>query len=371
MHPWAWWAWAIGLAIAASATTNPLLLALVAISLVTVVLLRRGQAPWAGSLSAYLWLAGFILLMRLAFQVVMGITFGTIVLFTLPEVPLPEWAAGIRLGGPVMAESLLYAFYDALRLVVMLLCVAAANSLANPRRALRSVPAALYEASVAVVIALTVAPQLIESARRVRRARRLRGSGTRGRQMLGSLVVPVLADAVERSLALASGMEARGFARTRGLDVAGTLPVMLVSAATALVGLFLLLGTSWPWPAVATLVAGVAGMAWGLRRAGARLRITHYRPDTWGWRDTLVASAGGLAAVLASWLRWSDPGAFAPSVDPLTWPPLTWPMLFLVGLALLPLPLTAPARAASQPTVRTDVRTRSLRPRPERDLVNA
>jgi len=372
MHPWAWWAWAVGLAVAASATTNPLLLALLATALMTVVLLRRGDAPWAGSLSAYLWLAGFILVMRLGFQIVMGISFGTVVLVALPELPLPEWAAGIRLGGPVMAESLLFAFYDALRLVVMLLCVAAANSLANPRRALRSVPAALYEASVAVVIALTVAPQLIESARRVRRARRLRGARTRGRQMLGSLVVPVLADAVERSLALASGMEARGFARTRGLHIRGTLPVMLVSAATALLGLFLLLGTSWPWPAAAVLVAGVAGMAWGLRRAGARLRVTHYRPDAWGWRATVVASSGVLAAVLATWLRWSDPAALAPSVDPLAWPPLTWPMLLVVGLALVPLPLTAPAAAvASVEPARTDVRTRSLRPRPERDLVNA
>ena len=59
-------------------------------------------------------------------------------------------------------------------LAVMLLCLGAANSLANPKQALRSVPAALYEASVAVVIALSVAPQLVESTQRVRRARRLR-----------------------------------------------------------------------------------------------------------------------------------------------------------------------------------------------------
>ncbi|MDQ7992242.1 MAG: CbiQ family ECF transporter T component [Propionicimonas sp.] len=371
MHPWAWWAWAIGLAIAASATTNPLLLALLAVALVSVVLLRRGHAPWASSLSAYLWLAGFVLVMRLGFQIVMGISFGTVVLFTLPELPLPDWAAGIRLGGPVMAEALLFALYDALRLVVMLLCVAAANSLANPRRALRSVPAALYEASVAVVIALSVAPQLIESGRRVRRARRLRGGRTRGRQVLGSLVIPVLGDAVDRSLALATGMEARGFARTRGLRVRGTLPVMLGSAMATLVGVFGLLGTAWPWPSLAVLVAGVAGMVWGLRRAGARLRITHYRPDRWDWRASCVAASGLLAAVLATWLRWLDPVAFAPGVDPLAWPPLTWPMLLLVGLALLPLPLTAPARTPVRPAARTDVPTRSLRPRADRGLVNA
>lgn len=369
MHPWAWWGWAIGLAFAASATTNPLLLGLLATALIVVVRLRRGQAA-VGSLSAYLWLAGFILVMRLGFQLLMGVTFGATVLFTLPELPLPEWAAGIRLGGPVTAEALVFAFCDALRLIVMLLCVGAANSLASPRRALRSVPAALYEASVAAVIALSIAPQLIESVQRVRRARRLRGGSGKARQLLGSLVVPVLVDAIDRSLALAAGMEARGFARTRGLHVPGALPLMLGSAILTLLGIFLLLGTSWPWPALAILLAGGTGMVWGLRRAGARLRVTRYRPDPWRWRETVVVAAGGLAAVGVSWLRWQDPAAFVPSVDPLAWPELTWPMLVVVGLALVPLPLTA-APSAPPAQVRTDHRVRDLRPRPDRDLVNA
>lgn len=371
MHPWAWWAWAVGLAFATSSTTNPLLLALVAGALVVVVGLRRGDAPWAGSLSAYLWLAGFILVMRLGFQLVMGIPFGTTVLFTLPQIPLPAWAAGIRLGGPVTAEAMLFALYDAIRLVVMLLCVGAANSLANPRRALRSVPAALYEASVAVVIALSVAPQLVESVQRVRRARRLRGNPGRGRRLLGSLVIPVLADAVDRSLALAAGMESRGFARTRGLPVRGTLAVMLASAMVTLLGLFLLLGSAWTWPGLGVLVAGVAGMVWGLRRTGARLRVTRYRPDPWGWRETAVTAAGALAAIGVTWLRWLDPATFLPAVDPLAWPVLTWPMLLVVGLCLVPVPLTARRPRTVESAGRTDTRVRSLRPRPERDLVSA
>ena len=59
--------------------------------------------------------------------------------------------AGIELGGPVTAEDLLAALYDGLRLAVLLCCVGAANTLANPKRALRSLPAALYELGVAVV----------------------------------------------------------------------------------------------------------------------------------------------------------------------------------------------------------------------------
>ena len=87
----------------------------------------------------------------------------------------------------------------------MLACLGAANSLANPRRVLKSVPAALHDISVAVVIALSVFPQLIASAQRVRRARRLRGDTRKGIRALGAVLVPVLEDSVEMSMSLAPG----------------------------------------------------------------------------------------------------------------------------------------------------------------------
>ena len=61
-------------------------------------------------------------------------------------------------------------------------CAASAppTRLANPKRTLRVLPGALYELGVAVVISLTVAPQLVESVQRVRRARKLRGGTRRG-----------------------------------------------------------------------------------------------------------------------------------------------------------------------------------------------
>ncbi len=324
MHPWAWWCWAIGIGLAVSGTTNPLLLALIATAMVAVVMLRRSNAPWARSVKAYLLLSLFVIGMRVFFQVLIGSGSGETVLFALPEIPLPEWAAGIRLGGPVTAEGLVHTLYDALRLAVMLLCIGAANALANPRRALRSVPAALYEASVAVVVALSVAPQLIESAQRVHRARRLRGQTAKGLGALSTVAMPVLSDAIERSIALAAGMESRGFARTRGLPVRGSLPVMLSAVLVSLLGVFLLLSTSWWLLAVCLLLVGLAGTAWGLRRAGRALRVTAHRPDPWGARETLVAATGIGAAVLLLGLGWLDPGAaygaLHPSTDPLQWP---------------------------------------------------
>lgn len=361
LHPWAWWCWAIGIGLAVSGTTNPLLLALVATAMVAVVLLRRTAAGWARSVRAYLVIALVVIGIRVFFQIVIGGSWGETVLFTLPEIPLPEWAAGIRLGGPVTAEALAFTLFDALRLAVMLLCVGAANSLANPRQALRSVPAALYEASVAVVIALSLAPQLIESLLRVRRARRLRGDASKGLRALGAIALPVLADAIERSLALAAGMESRGFGRTHGLPVRGSLTLMLAASALATAGVFLLLSTEFWELALALLALGGIGAAWGLRLAGRRLAVTSYRPHPWTLVATGVAACG-VAAALAVWIgAGMDPDAFAPTTDPLVWPTLTWPMLLVVALVLAPLPLTHPRPPAVVVAVRHDTRLRSLR----------
>lgn len=361
LHPWAWWCWAIGIGLALLGTTNPLLLILAATAMIAVVLLRRTAAAWARSVRAYLLLGLIVIGVRIVFQIVIGGASGETVLFVLPEIPLPAWAAGIRLGGPVTAEALMFTLYDALRLAAMLLCVGAANSLANPRQALRSVPAALYEASVAVVIALSLAPQLIESLLRVRRARRLRGDSRAGLRALGAVAIPVVADAIDRSLALASGMESRGFGRTRELPVRGSLILLLGSAMVATGGVFLLLSTRWWELALGLLGIGGIGAAWGLRLAGRRLSVTTYRPHPWTLRASLVVLCGIGAAVVV-WLgAATDPEAFAPTTDPLIWPQLTWPMLAVIALVLAPLPLTRQRPPAVVHSSRNDTRVRSLR----------
>ena len=75
---------------------------------------------------------------------------------------------------------MLAAAVDGLRLGTLMCCIGAANALANPQRALRVLPGALYELGVIVVVAISVAPQLVESIQRVRRARRLRAGREQG-----------------------------------------------------------------------------------------------------------------------------------------------------------------------------------------------
>jgi energy-coupling factor transport system permease protein len=214
LHPLAWWLWALGLTVAASRTTNPLLLGAVLGVVSWVVVARRSDAPWANAFRLYLIAGAVVVVLRVLVRIVFGGDQGTHVLVSLPTVALPHVAAGIRLFGDVTAESLLSGLYDGLRLATMVICLGAANALANPRRLLRSMPPALHEVSTAVVVALSVFPQLAESVVRVSRARRLRPASERHRiAAMRSIVIPVLEDALDRSLLLAASMDARGYGR--------------------------------------------------------------------------------------------------------------------------------------------------------------
>lgn len=340
LHPGAWWLWALGLAAAASRTTNPLLLALIVAVAGLVVAGRRGDAPWAFAFRFYLWAGLFVVLSRVLFRIVFGSGGTGHVLLDLPEIPLPGRVAGITLLGPVTAEHLLGGLYDGMRLAAMLICLGAANALADPKRMLKAVPGALYEVGTAVVVALSVAPQLVESVLRVRRARRLRGGRQRGLRALRGIAMPVLVDALDRSLALAAAMDSRGYGRggsgprrlTGGIVIAGLIGVC--------VGAYGLLdGTTPGWLGLPMLLGGLLLAGLGLPLAGRRVHRSVYRPDPWRRPETLVAASGLTAAAVLVFTSTVDPLRLYPSLEPLSWPGL--PPAGALGVLVAVLPLVA------------------------------
>nr|WP_107121662.1 CbiQ family ECF transporter T component [Streptomyces yokosukanensis] len=340
VHPGAWWLWALSLGTAATRTTNPLLLALLIAASAYVVATHRTPTPAARAYAAFAKLAFAVLLVRMFFAIALGSPVpGTHILLTLPEVPLPHWAQGIRLGGKVTAEALVFAGYDGLRLATLLICVGAANALAGPARLLKSLPGALYETGVAVVVALTFAPHLIADVQRLRAARRLRGRPDRGVRGLLQVGLPVLEGALERSVALAAAMEARGYgrsaevpARVRRTTAALTLGGLLGVCA----GTYGLLTAEGGTYGVPLLLAGVAAALAGLRLGGRRSLRTRYRPDPWNARAWLVTGSGVAVAALLSLASARDPEALHPGVVPLVAPALPlWPAAAIL-LALLP-----------------------------------
>ncbi|WP_062218092.1 energy-coupling factor transporter transmembrane component T [Streptomyces sp. NBRC 109706] len=348
LHPAAWWVWALGLAVAASRTTNPWLLLTVVAIACHVVVSRRSDAPWAMAFRMYLWLGLAIVLIRVFFRLVFGGAEGSTIVLRLPEIPLPAWAAGIRLFGDVSAESLLGGFYDGLRLATMVICLGAANALANPKRLLKAMPSALYEVGTAVVIALSVFPQLAESVQRVRRARKLRGGGGGEGRMNGlrAVVIPVLADALDRSLRLAASMDSRGYGRAGKVAARARLLtglLMIVGLLGVCVGVYATLdGTTPRFLATPVLVPSLLVALVGFRLAGARVPRTRYRPDRWLLPEVVVAASGVAVAVMLFATSSVDPTNLNPSLINLDWPMLSWPPLVGVLLGVLPAFLSPP-----------------------------
>lgn len=341
LHPGAWWLWALGLAAAASRTTNPLLLLLVIAVSGLVVSARRTDAPWARAYRTFLAVGIVVVVIRVAFSVVFGVAPpGGTVLISLPAASLPDFFAGVRLGGPLTLEGLAAAAYDGLRLAAILVCVGAANSLAAPSRLLRCVPGALYEMGVAVVVAMTFAPQVVQSVLRVRAAQRLRGRTSRGLRGLHGIALPVLEESLDRSIALAAAMDSRGYGRR----AARSTPARRATAALLMAGLLgvcaglygLLDGGSPPLLGLPLLACGAMLAAIGLTVGGRRTPRTRYRPDPWAAPEWLVA-ATGIAAVAAFVVTaGSRPSAILPSTLPLIVPAL--PLLCVAGVLVAALP---------------------------------
>jgi energy-coupling factor transport system permease protein len=301
LHPGAWWLWALGLAAAASRTTNPVPLVLVIVVTWFVVTARRGDTPWAASYALFFKLSLAVIAIHLVFQALLadhgqGLT----VLVTLPEIPLPD-ATGVKLGGEVTLEAVLVALYFALQLAAIFCCIGAANALGSARQLLRYMPAALYEIGVACVIALTFAPQLVTDARRVRLAAQARAGGRGRLRRFGRLAMPVLEGSLERSVALAAAMDARGYGRTTVAVPAErrlTTALLLTGALATALGLYGVLSGAQSALGLPVLAVGIALAAGGFVVGGRRTSRTRYRPDPWALPELLVVGSGLVAAVL-------------------------------------------------------------------------
>jgi len=357
LHPGAWWLWAACLAGAASRTTNPILLLLIGCVAAFVVAARRTAAPWSRSFTVFLRLGLVVIALRVVLVIVFGNRLPGHVLFTLPQVPLPSWAQGVSIGGPVTAEAVIQAVVQGLRLAVVLLCFGAANSLASPYRLLRCLPAVLYEAGVAITVSLAFAPELVVAIGEVRDARRLRGRPVRGFAGLRGMAVPVLESAFDRSLQLASSMDARGYGRrvpvsrgSRRLASGGTAAGLLLVVG----GVYgVLVPGSLPDGGIPFVAVGAALVGVGLAAGGRRTNRTRYRPDPWGGPEWLVTASGGVTVgcMVAAGVLGAPGLQF--SVYPLALP--TLPLVAAAGILVGLLPAwAAPVERRPVPPTRTD-----------------
>lgn len=363
LHPLAWWLWALGLATAASRTTNPLTLLLVVAVIGFVVAARRPEQSWARGFRAYLILGLVVVAIRTVFHIVFGGGLGETVLFRLPELRLPEWAAGIRFGGAISAEGLVSAVYDGSRLATLLICVGAAVTLADPRRLLRTLPGAVYELGLVIVVAISLAPQLVEAALRVRRAQALRGASGRGLRNVRAIGMPVLAMALDRAVALAAAMDARGYGRAGSISGRTrrlTTALLLLGLLGLSLGAYAVLdGGAHGSVGLPSLLVGVLASVGGLVVGSRRVLRSRYRAQRVDLRSAVVAASGLVPAGCLILTSVYDVTTAYPSTYPLVTPQLTLLPLVGVLIALTPAwvapPHVASVEVSAMATKRTDV----------------
>ena len=348
LHPGAWWLWALGLATAATRSTNPVVLMALVAAAGAVVYARRPDAPWARSFRFFLILGAVVIGIRVLTQIIFGTGASGAVLFTLPTIGLPDFFAGVTIGGPVYTGDILYGLQDGLRLATLLICIGAASSLASPSRMLKVAPAAVYELGVAVVVALTFAPQLVSDIVRVRSAQRLRGRSTSGLHGWWAALLVVVNGGLERSVQLAAAMDSRGYGRTAHVPPLvrrTTAAVLLIGVGGLLLGLYgTLSGGSAASLGPPLIAAGAVISAIGLMLSGRRQVRTHYRPDPWALPEWLVILCGAAPAVV--FIAAGDASFSRIGAGLVGTPALTLPVVAACAIAALPALVAPPVPEA-------------------------
>jgi len=341
LHSGAWWLWAILMAAIAAGTTNPIYLFSIILVVLLVVKYRKSDAPWSKSIKGFIYAGILIVVIRTFLVIVTPDIFGDTLLFTLPEIQLPSIFAGIKIGGSIKANTLYFSFKQGLRFATILICIGAAQSLASPYRLLKSVPAALYEIGLSIIVAMTFAPQLAQDTKRVREAQFLRGRKIKGIRSFAKIIVPVLEGAMERALNLASSMDSRGYGRKiHQTKVKKNLTniFMLLGLLGIIFGLSGLLGVfSQTNIGFLNLFLGLFLAIFTLWFAGKNASRTKYRADRWEIPEVLVVFSAILGLVA---LKFSGINILNPPTSPLSFPQIDFVSLLCIYLALLAIPFS-------------------------------
>jgi energy-coupling factor transporter transmembrane protein EcfT len=215
LHPLAWWLWSALLATTLVRLHNTWVTILAIAGLALIVRKYKSEGPWAMSFSWAIKLSLFVIAFRVFVGVVIGVPVPGHTLFSIPNIPLPHWMAGITLGGPVTWERLSGTFVESLNIAAIIAVFGAATSLTNPKSVLKSMPPIFYEVGVVLVIATTITPQLVTNLQRIRIAQKLRGISTSKFLSWRQIAMPLLEDSLARALDLAAAMDSRGYGYSR------------------------------------------------------------------------------------------------------------------------------------------------------------
>ncbi len=303
-NPLSWWLAGLSLAVVASLTSNIFVLLAICVGTLSIIRLCRDDSAWAQSIGFYIKLAGIVIALRVGFRIIFNLGSSTKDAFLLlPSVDIDlGFGNSLKLFGPISATAFNFALVDGFRLAAIILAIGMANSLANPRKLLKSTPGALYEIATALSIAINLAPQLIASLNRVRRARSLRGQ-SKGMKAITGIVIPVLEDTIDQSMGLAASMSARGFGRKGNrskFQIIGARFLAFIAICFIVSGSALLLFSPDQRILELTFLAlGLALAVVSIKLSSTRGTITRYRKEPWRLGDAIILPTSLVLLVLA------------------------------------------------------------------------
>lgn len=317
LDPRAWGCWLASLALVTLWVRNPLYLAIV---LLVSQLLAARPAADKQMPALRLWRLGAVMLF---FSGVFNLAFvhnGVGVLWRLPA----SWPL---IGGAWTWEAAVAGLINGLTLWTLLVAFVAFNQAVDPDELVRLGPRALHDVGVVVLIALTYVPQTLQQWQRIREAQAIRGHRLRGWRDWRPLLLPLLVGGLERALALAESLVARGYGRSAESDASTPQRLALFGGLLlALAGWVAALWWGWPgWLLLALGFGLLVGVTWGM---GRQTPVSRFRPKPWHRHSTLLILLA-LIPLLVVTLGRADI-----SYNPyprLVWPPFQpW-----LGLALL------------------------------------
>jgi len=289
MHTWAWIMWLIFSLITISSTRNPLYLILILLCLWIVynsllsaqALQRNSDISYRPPLSP-LRIGMMLILISAVFNAAFSHYGETLI------IRLPEWIPII--GGSITFEALVYGAINGLVLFCIFWSFLTLNLALPTSKMLRLIPKAFYPIAVVTSIAITFIPNTIRQFQLIKEAQAIRGHRLRGMRDWLPFVLPMLIGGLERAMALAEAMTARGFARR----VNSKNPIVIerfflfLGILLLLSGWFINLFYNDSVYAYGIIIVGIVILLITFWVLGKRNSQTTYMEEKWQVRDLLI-----------------------------------------------------------------------------------
>jgi energy-coupling factor transport system permease protein len=331
LHPAAWAAWLAAGSTMVFLTSNPLYIGVIGLSAAVVYATHR--TPERRALDALLLFSLAISPLTIPLNLLTGST-GATVLFDAPSLTFPSWLAGVTLGGTVTGESLVYATTRAASIATIVAMVCAFNAAVDHFRLLKLAPPSLAQLGIIVTVAALLVPETLARAATLREARIVRGRSG-GLRALPALLLPLLAEALERSIQRAESLDARGFGRLAVQRGRGESVVAVAGVAVATVGAFAYYYGLPAALAITCLAGGALATVAVVWRTGRQGGIVTMRAQPMTRTDAVVLATSIAAPAIFLSARVAGFGGLAYLPFPELIAPVFDPILAMAALLVL------------------------------------